>query len=292
MPTAWAAIPGRDRSNVCIAIAKPWPSSPSRLPTGTRTPSKASSAVGEPADAHLVLEAGDLEAGPVRLDEDRRQPAAGLLGVRVGDGEHDHVVRDAAVADEPLGAVDHVLVAVTDGPRPDPRRIRAGVRLREREGDQLRARGEVRQPAVLLLRSARHLDRDRAQRLDGEDQARRRAHAADLLDREAQREQVPAQAAVALRERDREDVVVGEEAGGRPPGTPPARSIVGGPRRDLLVGEHADGVPQEDLLLREADRAVVGRTGRHRGHRISAGCGGQIVRDDFGDRRGYDVPEP
>ena len=48
MPTAWAAIPGRERSNVCIAIAKPWPSAPSRLPTGTRTPSKASSAVGEP----------------------------------------------------------------------------------------------------------------------------------------------------------------------------------------------------------------------------------------------------
>ncbi len=48
MPTAWAAIPGRLRSNVFIAIAKPSPSSPRRLATGTRMSSKASSAVGLP----------------------------------------------------------------------------------------------------------------------------------------------------------------------------------------------------------------------------------------------------
>ena len=48
IPTACAAIPGRLRSNVRIASPKPSPSAPILLPAGTRTPSKASSAVGLP----------------------------------------------------------------------------------------------------------------------------------------------------------------------------------------------------------------------------------------------------
>ena len=48
IPTAWAAIPGRLRSNVFIARPKPSPSAPIRFAAGTRTPSKASSAVGLP----------------------------------------------------------------------------------------------------------------------------------------------------------------------------------------------------------------------------------------------------
>ncbi len=47
-PTAWAAMPGRDRSRVRIASENPSPSAPIRFAVGTRTPSKASSAVGLP----------------------------------------------------------------------------------------------------------------------------------------------------------------------------------------------------------------------------------------------------
>ena len=48
MPTAWAAMPGRERSKVFMAMAKPSPSAPRRFDAGTRTSSNTSSAVGEP----------------------------------------------------------------------------------------------------------------------------------------------------------------------------------------------------------------------------------------------------
>ena len=106
------------------------------------------------------------------------------------------------------------------------------------------------------------------------DQARGRARAADLLDREAQREQVGAEAAVALRERDREDVVAREE----PPDVvgPLGRPVdLGGPRGDLLVGQLADRVAQEDLLLGEADRAVGTVVGASPEAMLAAGHGGR-----------------
>jgi hypothetical protein len=48
MPTAWAPIVGRLRSSVAMAMRNPSPSSPIRLPTGTRTPSSTISPVGLP----------------------------------------------------------------------------------------------------------------------------------------------------------------------------------------------------------------------------------------------------
>jgi hypothetical protein len=73
------------------------------------------------------------------------------IGVRVRDGEHDHVVRDRAVADEALRAADDVLVAVLDRPRSQRARVGARLGFREPEGDELLALGEAGQPAVLLL---------------------------------------------------------------------------------------------------------------------------------------------
>ena len=135
--------------------------------------------------------------------------------------------------------------------------IGTGVGLREAEGDQLLARSEVREPAVLLLGRPGDLDRDRAQRLDGEDQARRGAVAAQLLDREAQRQQVGAQAAVLLLERDREDVVLGEEPAHvlGPLGRPVDRRGAG---CDLLVGELPDRIAQQGLLLGQAHGTATG----------------------------------
>ena len=76
-------------------------------------------------------------------------------------------------------------------------------------------------------------------------------------------QEVRAEPAVRLRERDREDVVAREE----PPDVvgPLGRAIdLRGPGRDLLVGELAHRIAQEDLVLGEADRAVGRGVRRHR----------------------------
>ena len=48
MPSAWAPIPGRDRSSTRIAVRNPLPSSPISAPASTRQPSNTSSPVVEP----------------------------------------------------------------------------------------------------------------------------------------------------------------------------------------------------------------------------------------------------
>ena len=48
MPSAWAAMPGRERSSTCIAILNPSPSAPTRFAAGTRQSLKKISPVVEP----------------------------------------------------------------------------------------------------------------------------------------------------------------------------------------------------------------------------------------------------
>jgi hypothetical protein len=55
MPTQLAAIVTRPLSSVCIAILKPWPTSPSSASAGTRTPSNDSAAVAWPRRPSLPL---------------------------------------------------------------------------------------------------------------------------------------------------------------------------------------------------------------------------------------------
>jgi hypothetical protein len=86
--------------------------------------------------------------------------------------------------------------------------------------------------------------------------------AAELLDRQAQGQQVRTEPAV-------------RSSNGMPRMSWSARSCaevlgevavavdLGGPWRDLLVGQPRDRVAQEDLLLREADRPVDRRLGGH-----------------------------
>ena len=110
---------------------------------------------------------------------------------------------------------------------------------------------EVRDPALLLLVGPGEEDRQGAEALHGEDEARRRADAADLLDREAGGQEVAAEPAEPLREVEREEVVRRQQLLdvpgelGRPVDLRRARG-------DLLVGELAHGVAQEPLLVGQA----------------------------------------
>ena len=76
------------------------------------------------------------------------------------------------------------IVAVALGARAHARSVRTGTRLSQREGSQLLAGGQVRQPALLLLVRAAMHERQRAKLLHGRDQAAGRADLAELLDDE------------------------------------------------------------------------------------------------------------
>ena len=150
-----------------------------------------------------------------------------------------------------------------------PGRIGAGVGLGEAERDEPLAGREARQPALLLLALPATWIGIAPSAWTASDQAGRGAGAAELLDREAQGEQVRPEAAVRLGERDREDVVVGEQAADvvGPLGGP---VDLRGPGRDALVGELADRVAEEHLLLGQAGRSGGGGDDAHGGHASSA----------------------
>ena len=109
---------------------------------------------------------------------------------------------------------------------------------------------------------ARDLDRDGPERLDRQDQPGRGARAAELLDREAQGQQVRAQPAVPLGERDAQDVVARQQPPDvlGPLGVPGSISAARGATR---VGQLADRIAEEHLVLGEADEPGRG-VRRHR----------------------------
>src|SRR5215212_2007328 len=166
----------------------------------------------------------------------------------VGDGEDRDQVGDAALADEPLRSIDRPRVAVPTGASPRGRDIATGLGLGERERDEMLAARKIRKPAVLLLPRAGEQERQAGKLLHGEDQPARRADAADLLDRETDREEVAAEPAVLIRERQAEDVVARQELLDVP------RKLRGpvdvrGARPDLLVGQDPDGVAEGGLVV-------------------------------------------
>ena len=98
---------------------------------------------------------------------DDEQADALVAGVRVGARDHDHEVGEDAVADERLGAVEHVVVALVDGGGADALQVRAGARLGHRDrGDQLAA-DQPGQPAPLLLVGRQRADVGRRSRRCG-----------------------------------------------------------------------------------------------------------------------------
>ena len=195
--------------------------------------------------------------------------ALAALGVVVGGHREDgDQVGHAALADEPLRAVDDpvgvVAGAVASGPRARRRDVRARLGLGQGERDERPAR--PRDPGTSAA-SARRVPARRSGRLaellDREDQAARRADAADLLDREADRQQVATEPAVLARGTAGEDVVAREQLLDVP------RELggpvdLGGTRRDPLVGEDADGVAERELVVGQA-------VGRGRARRAPGG---------------------
>ena len=133
------------------------------------------------------------------------------------------------------------------GLRADRAAVGAGRGLGERVRREVLAAREAREEAALLLVGARELDPERAELLDGEDQAARRAGLRGLLDRDERRERAGADAAVLLGEHQPEEAVLAEELDHVP------RELggvvdLGGAWRDPLAGERADEVADLALL--------------------------------------------
>jgi hypothetical protein len=95
---------------------------------------------------------------PILLDREGAE-AAPFLALVLGSEDHVHV-GDAAVGDETLGAVEDVVVAVSDRGSGDVGDVGAGFRLSEAIGAQTKLRlgaHALRDPLVLLLIGA-HAD--------------------------------------------------------------------------------------------------------------------------------------
>ena len=187
------------------------------------------------------------------------------LAGRVGHREDRDQVGDAALADEPLRAVEDVVVAITNRLRGDRARVGSRPGLGDRERDEGLAGGQVGQPARLLLVGAGHHDRQRGELVDGQDEAGRGACRAEGLDREAGRQQVGPEAAVLDRVGQAQDVV-GRQELLDVPGELGRPVDLGGARSDPLPGDLADAVAQGALLVGQAkggrrvghDRAITG----------------------------------
>ena len=156
-------------------------------------------------DAHLRLDAADLEPGRVRLDEEARDPP--VPGCRVGLREDRVQPCDARVRDEPLRAVEDVLVALAPGgrqaSRPSPSRTRApSARTRRATRRTRTAAGSA--PSARPSRAGG--SRGSTRSWHRENQPGRRADLRELLDRDEHHQRARLGAAVALLEREREDL--------------------------------------------------------------------------------------
>ena len=148
--------------------------------------------------------------------------------------------------------------------------VRARLRLGQPEGAELAARGQVRQPLLLLLLRPEQVDRLRPERRVRAHRDRHRGvDARELLDGDRVGQRVAARAAVLLGERDPHQPELAEL------GDDLVREALLaverlGDRRHLALGEVADGA---------ADQLMVGRRGRSPcGHSVSAPLEVELVR--------------
>ncbi len=191
-PSAAAATDERKMSRFDIASLKPPPTSPSSEDAGTRQPSERERR--ERVGATTSMRSAIDRPGASAVDDEGGDASSSVTGFLVGPvtvrrAHEGHVeVRDPAVGDPGLRAVDHPVVAVAArAPRRHRRDVRPGVRLRQRErGDRLAAR-DLRQPPRAQRVAAGERDRPAAQPLHREREVGEAVVARERLAQQAQR---------------------------------------------------------------------------------------------------------
>ena len=268
-------------------MPKPWPSSPIRRASGTRTPSKCTWAVGDPLRPILCSGAAALEPGRVARDQEGGH-AARPLGAAAG--QHGVEVGDATVGDPRLGAVKRPLVAVAHRAGAQAGRVGPGAGLGEAVRAQQVAAEHRRQMLGALLLGAELGDRVAGQRV----------HAGAEADREPDRGQLfehleihlVGLSATAVLLRIRQTQQASRADGGEDVAREALRVLLlGGPGTDLPRGEVAGEAQQVAGLLGgqvtfDRLRAVGSHGGVLRCRALtSAGRG-------WGRAVGWDDPEP
>ena len=141
----------------------------------------------------MVDRRGPVEPGRVDGHDEHRQ-ALVLRGGRVGAGGQPDVVGVLDGAREDLLAVDHVLVPVAHGPRPQRRQVGAGRGLGVADGEvDLAAEDAGEDPLLLLVGAEGH--QGRADAVQGE-QGQRHARPVRLLDEDHLVDRAPGLTAV------------------------------------------------------------------------------------------------
>ena len=104
------------------------------------------------ATRHRLDVTDDVPALRRQVDDEARVGGLRDVGIVLGAGDEHRELGAAGAGDEPLVAVDHPLVAVLVGERPDQRRVGAGdLRLGHREAAAGRAVAQWPQVPLLLL---------------------------------------------------------------------------------------------------------------------------------------------
>ena len=235
-------------SSVRSAIFSPSPTSPTSRSPGIRQFSKCSSRVGRALDAELALLLAEREPG-VRLLDDERRDVAAAPAVGVGHREHRVVLRDAGVGDPRLLPGEHPVVAVRPRPGLHRRGVGPGLPLGQAVGERRLAPRQRRQVLRLdLVADAARISGIEPELVDRRDQRRRRADPRHLLDDDAGRERVGADAVVLLGHVRREEVA-GHERVVRLLRV--ARLLVDlrRVRGDLVLGDRADRLADGLVLL-------------------------------------------
>src|SRR5580698_2473299 len=105
--------------------------------------------------AHLLFRLAYMDALRVRGHDEGRNAARALARRIAARHQREHAGA-VGVGDEALGAVDDIVVAVTDRRRLERRRVGARAGLGEAEARHDLAAGELGQPFALLRRGAEH----------------------------------------------------------------------------------------------------------------------------------------
>ena len=246
MPRAWAAIEGRDLLSEARRMRSPSPGPARRFARGTRQSFEAEGDGGGGPHSHLVLAAGDGEAGRVALDHEGGDRAPRVVDLRPL-AEDEEELGDVAAADEGLLAGDHDLVAGGGEAGAHRGRVRAGRRLGDDEGPEAAPR-DPGEEARLLLRRTEVDERLHGVEGGGVDDAGRGTRPGEELHALEVGAEGEEGALMGIGDEDRveAELVEGGDVVGRELRRP---VVVGGAGRDHLVREACDGVEDEPFLL-------------------------------------------